>query len=492
MFPEYCAGSDEYIYDTIKEVMVKTNDYEDLIKANGIVSEFLEKHIDEIDNPEIVTEKNYESVLTEIKSNGVEKTYIVVSARFVYSLRFRQYVRHDLNGVVIPIHFADGEIPSEYSTQIHVIAPNVVKCTSTYKKLKALFTTDLELKYILDEAGNYLKISTQLDKSSEIFPVDICRYKDVAMGTFKFLNVPWISYLSDRNVTIKYSPMNTYRMLQIALYYMQIKASIKTIQSEVKLYRYIFEIPQGLLNKMFKPIESQEYVALKNCLYSGQPYTLDMIDGAFPTITLFYHELPNDIYNRTITEAVVKKIDKILAFYNSEVCSICKRVGLTNNTGVLNGPFAEYPKSMWGTKGLTYALKQLESDIEMPISKINKSYIQAAQYEYDFTHPEVEDEYDDGYRDSGRGGSSSFLGDVATAAIGGKIANRGVEKQLKEQNRLLREQEREQKRANDMREREIARLQQKEHHNLLNGCNGCDREIAGCRGGGYGRQRNVR
>jgi hypothetical protein len=455
-------------YWEVEQLIQKTNDFGNLMKAN---IEFAKQLADKFSLPEdlvIVTNENAEEVLDDIKNHGISRTYIIVTAVFSYNLGYRKYTRFNKDGEALELYYGDGSHPAEYSPRLDIFSTEYEKSYDIFSKLLDICNNVFTLKVPIDGNENYLLINTKLDGSD--VPKSLSESKDTVHAAIRMTKSPFFVCYEEYN-QIKSDSMRRYRELQRAWFYAVIIDMIsKIIKDELRNYKDIFETKSGFLDNLLAPKRSEAYKKLKFNLLCKQPFSSELVDETFPWLSLLYRGLPNDLINWAPVEKISAIVDQVMDDYKKKRTEICNRYSVPQKVDARNILLTDFPENMHEKIPLEFIFVKLVDDLDQPMSEIVDSYKNAVEElarkeeakikalneaSEQRSYRETDDAYhetrsyremDDDYYEPRRERSSSFARDVAAAAIGGSIANRGIKKELRRQTEELERQRREEDR----------------------------------------------
>lgn len=439
-------------YWVVEQMVQKTSDFACLMKTNYEFAQQLSNRITLPDDAVIVTDENAEEILTEIRSKGISKTYIIITADFSYNLGHRKYVRYNKAGEALVLYYNEESLPSVYSPRLDIVSTEYSKAYDVFSKMLDACSNGFTLKTTLDEAENYLLINTRLDESE--VPSQLSDGDDKIHAVIKMTKTPFYLCFEEYS-QIKYGSMSRYRELQRALFYASIIEQIPlNIKRELLNYTDLLTVKKGLVNNFLASLMPEPFKQLKFNVLCNQPYTTDMVDRAFPWLSLFYRGLPNDLMKWSPVEAPQAAVNQILSDYKKQRADICKRYSVPRKINVKDIEITDDPADMGEKKAVEFILKELIEDFDKPMAEIVDHYeslayigvcMERGRREAELAAREERrlQEMEDDYYEPREERSSSFLGDVAAAAIGGTIANHGVKKELRRQNEILERQRKE-------------------------------------------------
>lgn len=404
--------------------MYKTCDRLDLMLANNVVLDYLKNNLS-AGRPITFFSIENSDIAEKTARYDFTFPYVMVTSSFRFFLDYRKFTLTRADGRSYSRYYDEKTIPGEYAPRIEVISDNEVEAIEITEKIKELFkepktfsspflggneeslSFSCEIETILNERDIY-------DGSKTVF-----LHKTVV---FKYS--PWASYIDDAVNPTQNESMRFYRKLQYAQFCISYAEMKDECDSQLTLYEWLY-LDVSKMRGAFGPSQTEEYKILKNRLQSGQPFDADLVDKAFPNISLLYHQLPNDISKRTPFDEIRKKVYGILDQYKTKWERTCAEINLPND-------FVMYGKtlSVRDNDGLTYVLGALDGNMMRSFDDVFEE-IKAKVTEM---YLEEQREAQEGYyepepQSSQNHGGSSFLGGViktaAGVALGNKISQRG-------------------------------------------------------------------
>ena len=396
----------------IQSIVHRTDDFDSLRNANRVFSDYLSREYELPDDTVLVTDRNSQEIISELKSKGLCNTLIVVSANYSPYDKIFRYVKHKENGEEYSVYYENDDLPSIYGPRVDIISQNSSKIRSIYNDLIEFCNRDHQLTLYYDSAQqDYGFLPTKVFKGEEpVLYQDLLMKSKVEYASIHLQKIPWVLRINEGE-KISYKPRNTYRELQKAMFYSSIERNYQ-VKKELKSYQYFFERPTGFLAGLSVPADSPAMKQLKSCIFGGRPFTSDMVDQAFPTISLFYRGLPNDLYNRFLYVGVENRVKQALDDISKKRRKICARYGISLD-------------NEWGEchRELKEVLTELDKDYEKTVSQIINTMHEWDQFQKERAAEEREERRAEReYSDSGSSGS--LLGAAVGAAVGAHAAKR--------------------------------------------------------------------
>jgi hypothetical protein len=418
------SDTDTQIAVCIAYPMLKVIDRQDLMSANECVVKYLQNSLS-VGRPITYFLPGINDTAEKVNRHEFTFPYVFVTSDFRYFLDYRKFTLTRADGRTYSRYYNQNILPSEYAPKIEVISDNEEEVIEIIDKIKVLFK---ELK------GFYVPFPGSKNESL-FFPCEIEsveKTRDIYAGgrtvflhkTVKFKKVPWASYIDDNVNPNKNEWMRLFRGVQYAQFCLLYSAKKDEIDSQLTLYERLF-LFVSKMREAFGPAQTDEYKILRNKVQAGQPFDADLVDKAFPNISLIYHELPNDIREKVPVEEVRKKIYGVLDQYKTLWEKACAKYNLPND-------FEMYGQtvSLRDNDGLLYIINALDENVMRTLddileevkSKITSMYLEEQmqmQVRENYYEPEPQN----------YGGGESFIGGVlktaAGVALGNKISGKG-------------------------------------------------------------------
>ena len=196
----------------------------------------------------------------------------------------------------------------------------------------------------------------------------------------------WPLCIDESKNKVEYPERYILRKAQLACRYSLGRDVVRSaIDKEVRLYKELLDnlelvknmamgVTLTLIKKALEPVKSDEFLLLKECIRKHQPYTPDMVDAAFPNTSLFYHNLPNDINERTDVETLKKRFQEVLDSYQVYIDKTGEELGIPKSLGVQNSAYSKMTQYMLTDEGLDVIIEALKKNPERSISDILADY----------------------------------------------------------------------------------------------------------------------
>ncbi len=408
---------DDQIGSFIAYSMFKAIDRQDLMLANETIIKYLQGNLS-INRPITYFSLENCSIAGKVHNHEFTFPYIIVTANFRYYLDYRRFTLTRADGRSYSRYFDQKTLPSEYAPKIEVISDNESEVLEIIDKIKGLFKEPKSF-YVPFLGGN----DESLSFSCEIESVE--KTGDIYSGgktiflhkTVVFKRSPWASYIDDEANPTKNESMRFFRKVQytqFCLLYSQMKDNC---DSQLTLYERLY-LYVSMFRGAFGPAQTDEYKILRNRVQAGQPFDADLIDKAFPTISLIYHELPNDINNKTPVSKVKEMVYEKLDQYKAKWEKACVEINLPND-------FDMYGKIVCcrDNDGLSFILECLDKNVTRSMddileeikARVTSMYMEE-QRQAQNSYYEPEPQYS--------GSGTSILGSVLQTAAGVALGNK--------------------------------------------------------------------
>ncbi|MBQ9303241.1 zinc ribbon domain-containing protein [Butyrivibrio sp.] len=441
------------VHSSLKKALRMTKDYAGIEKTNVAFILDLEKRLNCDYHITYISSSNVEEKISSIINGNYEYPYVIVSADFQFNYGQHKYKFKNLEGISNKLYFDDKKWSSEYAPTLEIISSNVEDINGILEKVKEAYKESITLDIpILD--GKLIEIGVKYETNEE--PRHITGNDDDGVWTaiVKFSKSKYVALMDKDNIKTSYLPRERYRKVQTALYYAELYKKKSDFIADASLYKILIEEfatqkprPQGLLSGMaadfmkgakqtFGPKQNKEYIKLKELVANGASFDSKLVDGAFPNVTLFYHNLPNDIANKKDPSNLENMVNSFMDGVQGEVTRICKELGIPRDVD----PFinaSDREKNMQTIDGLTYILNKLDENMEKNIEDVvavykselwDKVEERQRQIEAQRERRRIEEEI---YGPSEHSSGGGLISSIAKDAISGRIANAGIEKQMR-------------------------------------------------------------
>ena len=405
---------DTQISCAIAYPMYRSFDREDLMLANQAVIDHLKGNLS-CGRPVTFFSLETSDLAEKIVGHEFSFPYVFVTSSFRYYLDYRRFTLTLANGSTVNRYYNPKTLPSEYAPRIEVISDSETEVNDLIAKIKDIFRMPLRFKVpFLGGKNEYLTFDCEIESvemTNDIYSGGKTR---LLHKTVVFKKVPWASYIDEDVNPCKNSSMKLLRDLQYAQFCLLYSEMRGYCEGQLDLYEGLFEGKSGGSSRAFP---TDEYKTLKKKLQAGQPFEADLVDKAFPNISLIYHELPNDIHDHVPADKVRSAVFAVLDRYNAGWEKACIGSNLPND-------FLMYGRtvSLRDNDGLLYLIESLEANIMRTIDDILEEIkAKVTQMYLDEQRQAREDAYYESRYSSGR---SSILGDILKTAAGVALGNK--------------------------------------------------------------------
>lgn len=399
--------------------MYRSFDREDLMLADQCVIDYLKPRLSG-KRPVTYFSLENSDLAQKIVNHEFSFPYVFVTAGFRYFLDYRKFTLTKADGRTITQYYNPKTLPSEYTPKIEVISDNEAEVLELVEKIKNIFSTPRSFKVpFLGGKDEYLTFDCEVESVAMTNDIYSGGKTRLLHKTVVCKRVQWASYIDDEANPCKNESMRFLRNLQYAQFCLLYSSMKDWCDNELEQYEGLIA---GKAKGSYYPSPTNEYKILKNKLQSGQTFEADLVDKAFPHISLVYHELPNDIHDGASAEVVRKRVYEVLDRYNANWEKACIGSNLPND-------FNMYGRivSLRDNDGLIYLINALEENVMRTIDDILEEIKAKVTAMYlDEQRQAQEDAYYESRYDSGR---SSILGDIlktaAGVALGNKLSDKG-------------------------------------------------------------------
>ncbi len=482
----------EDIKNKLKISIMNTKDCESLMEANDAFLRLLKKDLSSDLGINYVDSSSIEKYYAEIDENAPNYPYAMVYAdamfssqygHYYYKTKDRESIKQYYNGSYWPIDY--GPVLTVYSdneAQLKKIASEIRE--KYYRKWRSIKVD------VLKDAFKKVEATLLVD----FFGDPYCEVDTGEASLWKFVvgfkEKPFVLRMDEKTLKIGHKPKEDLRQLQMALYYDQLLKTKIACEGDIKLYRMLLEdcyapqsAPQdglfGLANDIFKgakqalaPKQNDGYKKLKETLLAGGTFNADLVEEAFPNLSVIYHGLPNDVAQRNNPDAIKRMLDGFMTSIQSEKNRILNEKGIPKN---LDGYAQGFEHNLQTTKGIEYIIDQLDKFPDKTIFDVvteykekrnavikereeaEKNRLTQRDFEAMGFHAEYDDyepDYYDRPRSSGHGLLTTAMHAAAGAAVGSYAGSRGVERELRKQTDIMRREEKERQRDRERAKRE--------------------------------------
>ena len=403
----------------IAYAMYRSCDRRDLMLANNIVLDYLKNNLST--GRPITFFSIEQSDIVEKTVNKFEFSfpYVMVTTSFRYFTDYRKFTLTKSDGRSYSRYYDQKTLPSQYAPRIEVISDVEAEVIEITEKIKELFN---EPKYF---SVPFLGVKEETFS----FPCEletVLNERDIYNGgktiflqkTVVFKFAQWASFIDDEVNPTPNDSMRFFRKLQYAQFCLLYSGMKDTCDSQLTLYEWLY-LYVSKMRGVFGPAQTNEYKILKNRIQTGQPFDADLVDKAFPNISLIYHELPNDIGNRVSVDEIRKNVYRILDQYKINWEKTCAEINLPND-------FVFYGKtlSVRDNDGMLYVLGALEKNMMRSFDDVFEEMKAKVVEMYMEEQREAQGSYYEPEPSQSYGGGSSFLGDVLKTATGVALGNK--------------------------------------------------------------------
>lgn len=351
--------------------LLKCADRKDLVLANDCFMNELKKRFDVGYPVTFIGRDNFDEHLKKITDKQFEFPYVLISSSFRYVLDYRKFTVTRSDRTSYQLYYDPETLPSDYAPNIEVFSDKPEQVEEIVAKITELLGTTMSYwsPYLAVKDG-FLSFSDKIEKTEgPLVLVDINDTK-LIYGSITLKLSPWASYINDEVNPVKYDSLRTLRNVQLAQFCLHYFLMKDDCDKEIGLYNCLFksEVDSDYQNP------SNEYKSLKYKVVSGDPIHSELVDKAFPNISLIYHDLPNDICDRIPAGEVKRKVDEVIAQYENTWKRICDGLNLPEEINVPDWNYSGYSNNMRSIQGLGFIIEALTANHVRSIEDIVNEY----------------------------------------------------------------------------------------------------------------------
>ncbi len=386
----------EDIHGTLKTEFLFALDFPCLMDANDAFLRRLEKELS-FDYPvTCVKSKDILDYCKRIDEGNFNYPYVIVCADAVpnstysyyhYKMKdeigtWRKSIKQYYNGTFWPV---------DYAPRIAVISDTESQIKDIIGKIEGLYKqkwTSVRIN-VLGDSSRMVEAHLSYDHSWGPERIAAKGSEILWKSGIIFNRKPFVLRMDEESGNIGYKPKEDYRRLQIAQYYDQIYKEKIKCEGDIRLYKLLLEeytaqrqAPQdglvGLASGFLKgakealgPSQNEDYRKLKDIMASNGTYDAELIEKAFPNFTVFYHNLPNDIAQRTNPDVLKNMLQGFMTNVQSGRDKILNELGIPKH---LDGYVSDFESNLQSTKGIDILLKEMDRHPEKTISEVVKDY----------------------------------------------------------------------------------------------------------------------
>ena len=329
--------SREIVYE-----MSKTIDRRDLMLANNSVLDYLKNNLTASRNILFFSNENKDNVDNEfvqiaqkVMHGEYNFPYVMITSNFRFAHGYRKFSLTKTDGRTYSRYYDQETLPSEYSPRIEVISDKESEIIEITEKIKELFKEPKSFSVpFWGKKEETISFSCEIESVINGFESLFGAKKIIKQKSIVFKYSPWASFIDGEVYSEDNGQMMIYRKLQYAQFCLSYEDMREEINTQLKLYRHVFDSSS---DNVFNSSQTAEYTTLKRLLQTGEHFDADIVDKAFPDISLIYHDLPNDIILHTPHNDVDMRVREILRQYKAMWKETCDEVNLPNDTIQLQG-----------------------------------------------------------------------------------------------------------------------------------------------------------
>lgn len=377
---------------SLKQVMLdsltKIFDWSDLMQVNSVMVADVQKRVDFDNNVTFVDFSNVETIINDIKNGSYSFPYVVAYIDLKFEKeRARKYPVVFENGNRLDMYFDNMHFDAMCSPCFDIFAESEEQAEKIQDQLMDAYweRSEMEIVDFLNPAKKNV-ISLKYDDLSDMLIVNDENQISAYHVTVILDQTIWPLCIDESKNKVEYPERYILRKAQLAYRYSLGRDVVRNaINKEIRLYKELLDnlellknVAMGVgltvLKKALEPVKSDEFMRLKECVRKHQPYTPDMVDAAFPNISLFYHNLPNDINERTEVETLKNRLQGVLDSYQAYIDKTGDELGIPKNLGVQNSAYSKMTQYMLTNEGLDVIIEALKNNPERSIANILVDY----------------------------------------------------------------------------------------------------------------------
>lgn len=398
-------------------------DRKDLMTANECLVNDLKDKLSVSRPITFITSENFAGT-PKIVNGEFDFPYVFATSNFHYHLDYMKFTVTKPDGRSFGRYFDLNNLPGEYGPKIQAISDDADEVKEIIEQIKKVYN-EPKTYSVPFPGGNdeFLPLACEIssvEKTNALTdgPKTLLMHKTVV-----FKQVPWASCIDEKANPNKNGFMRTFRNAQLAQFCL-LRASMKdNCQTELTLYDWLFK-SVSKFRGLTGPSCTEEYKTLRAKIQTGYPFDADLVDKAFPLISLIYHQLPNDILQREPVENVRKKVEDILEQFRRKWEKTCVDLNIPGDF-VFDGENI----SLRGSDGLACIINVLDENLSRTMDDVVdeiKARLNAAAQEAQAAQ-EYQEQYDYDYEPPRRESGGSFIGGIIKTAAGVALANKVTE-----------------------------------------------------------------
>ncbi len=419
------ADANFLIAKNLAQPMCKFLDRADLMMANQCVMNDLQNTLS-VGRPISFISADSKELIEKVAKSEFVFPYVIVTALFNYATGYRKFTLAKEDGRTYQRYYDIKNLPSHYAPQIEVISDNVDEANKIVDAIKEFFKEPKTYKvpYLggVNDSISFTCEVSSIEKTKDITDAGNILYIN---KTVKFKQVQWASFIDEEVNPNQNKMMDTYRKVQLAQIYLNYATTKDEYESQLTLYERLF-LYVSKIRGAFGPWQTDEYKTLRNNVQTGQPFDADLVDKAFPDISLIYHTLPNDINKKENVANIRQRISDILEQYKTLWEKTCIDLNLPEDFTIM-----EHNVCVRDDYGLGWIINALQENVTRSIDdvideikvKAREAAIELEQQEQYEAQMQAQYESQSSFesRDSSPGILSSVLTTAAGVALGNKI-----------------------------------------------------------------------
>lgn len=352
--------------------LLKCLDRKDLVLAGDAVTDDLRRRLTADYPVTFIGSTNIDEHLVKIQNKDFSFPYIFVTANFRYMLDYRNFTLLRGDGSTYQRYYNLETLPSEYGPVINIFAESTEQLADLTNRIRALLSErkDYSVPFLGSE-NEFLTFSNKAGSISLVNTLVDGEKTKLFHRTVSLEQSPWATFIGSANTPPQLDGIRNIRALQLAQFSLIYAATKDECDKELELYTRLLEgtIPRDTeLTGDFKAI--QFHLALGNTI------TTDLVEKAFPNITLIYHSFPNDLVKRSSPEYVKDQVNGTLEMYEKTWSTVCDALDLPGELDIPNWNYSGYNNNMRSSDGLTFLINSLLENHTAQIKDLINDYAQ--------------------------------------------------------------------------------------------------------------------
>ncbi|MCR4703651.1 MAG: zinc ribbon domain-containing protein [Saccharofermentans sp.] len=403
-------------------------DRQDLIIANECVLKDLEQRLDLSYPVTFVGKDNIEDQVVKIQNREFAFPYVFVTANCRYTDHLKFTLTRD-DGFTYQRYYDIKTLPANYTPVIEVFSDDRKQLEEITEHITGLMKEHKKYSAPFLGGNGNLAFSNQIRQKDDVSVLIDGTDTKLFYRTILLSESPW-AVLIDEGINNNPNPaMKIFRDMQLAQVYLLYALQKNECDRQTSLYEWLFN-PASMMKEASGPDKNVEYIELRKLVSTNQMIDSKLVDKAFNKISVFYHDLPNDIVHRVPVTEVKQKVNDIMSQYEAEWNSICDSYKLPSEISIPDYGWTSMSNNMRSVEGLSFLVESLNENPYRSLESIIDEYAQML-YEAN-EHGRMEAAEWEAELQERRRARSGFIGDVMKIAAGVAIGNKISDKRNKD------------------------------------------------------------